>query len=328
MRAFAIDAEAAEPAHRPLATLREITEAYAAGRVLWILLREQTDEASAFLEKTLGVHPLTIEDVWGDRELPKVEEYPGYLQILVHTVKVPAGKHPAHAELLELDILVGERFLVTHATDEALTAPVEALLARNPRSLSRGPAFVAHALLDHLVDEFVPLLDAHDEVINSLESRIMAHAGTPEGRGLLSQILQLKRALQRLRRTTIYQRETLLRLSRAEFRKLPPESQPFFRDVYDHFARVTDLVDSYRELLTSLLEAYLSVQSNRMNEVMKALTLISTIMLPLTFIAGVYGMNFQVMPELSWRYGYPWALGIMALVTALIVTVFRRKKWV
>jgi magnesium transporter len=328
VRAFVIDADAQDPARRPLAALGEIARAYAEGHTIWLLLREKTEDASRFLEEALGVHPLTVEDVWGDRELPKAEEFPGYLQILVHTVKVPPGKRPAHAELLELDILVGDRFVVTHATDEVLTAPVEALLERNPRALCRGPAFVAHALLDHLVDEFVPLLDGYDETINTLEARIIAHAGTPEGRALLSQILHLKRGLQRLRRTTTYQRETLLRLSRGEFEKLPPETQPFFRDVYDHFARVTDLVDSYRELLTSLLEAYLSVQSNRMNEVMKALTLISTIMLPITFIAGVYGMNFEVMPELTWRLGYPWALGLMAVVTALIVTLFRRKKWV
>ena len=119
-------------------------------------------------------------------------------------------------------------------------------------------------------------------------------------------ILKVKRSLQLLRRTTIYQREILLRLARADFDEIPRELVPFFRDVYDHYARVTELVDSYRELVTSLLEAHLSLQSNRMNVVMKRLTVISTVMLPLTVIAGVYGMNFEHMPELKWSTATRW----------------------
>ena len=141
-------------------------------------------------------------------------------------------------------------------------------------------------------------------------------------------ILHVKRSLQVLRRTTIYQREILLRLARADFDEIPRELVPFFRDVYDHYARVTELVDSYRELVTSLLEAHLSLQSNRMNVVMKRLTVISTVMLPLTVIAGIYGMNFEHMPELKWLYGYPMALGLMAVVGGSIIAWFKVKKWV
>ena len=115
--------------------------------------------------------------------------------------------------------------------------------------------------------------------------------------------------------------------ARAEFDEIPRELVPFFRDVYDHFARVTELVDSYRELVTSLLEAHLSLQSNRMNEVMKRLTIISTIMLPLSLVAGIYGMNFKHMPELEWVYGYPAALTLMACIAAGILVWFRTKKW-
>jgi magnesium transporter len=119
----------------------------------------------------------------------------------------------------------------------------------------------------------------------------------------------------------------LLRLARAEFDEIPRELVPFYRDVFDHFARVTELVDSYRELVTSLLEAQFSMQSNRMNEIMKRLTIISTIMLPLSLIAGIYGMNFKHMPELEWLYGYPYALGLMLLVATGILAFFTKKRW-
>ena len=127
---------------------------------------------------------------------------------------------------------------------------------------------------------------------------------------------------------SIREREILMRLARGEFDVVPPEALPYFRDVYDHLVRVADLAESYRDLVTGALDAYLSAQSNRMNEIMKTLTLMSTVMLPLTFIAGVYGMNYENMPELKWRYGYPFALGLMAAVGVAIVVWFRRRKWV
>ena len=126
---------------------------------------------------------------------------------------------------------------------------------------------------------------------------------------------------------SIHQREILLRLSRGEIDEIPADALPFYRDVYDHFLRINDIAESYRDLVTSALEAYLSVQSNRMNEIMKTLTLMSTVMLPLTFIAGVYGMNFKHMPELDWIWGYPMALGVMAAVAGGILWWFRRRGW-
>ena len=127
---------------------------------------------------------------------------------------------------------------------------------------------------------------------------------------------------------SVPQREILLRMSRGDFDEIPAEALPFYRNVSDHFLRTVDATDGYRELVSSALDAYLSVQSNRMNEVMKALTLMSTVMLPLTFIAGVYGMNFKNMPELDWIWGYPSALGLMGLVVTGIVLWFRRRGWI
>jgi magnesium transporter len=139
--------------------------------------------------------------------------------------------------------------------------------------------------------------------------------------------MRIKRSLQMLRRVTIYQREILLRIVRAEFDEIPAELTPFYRDIYDHMARVTELVDSYRELTAGLLEAHFSIQSQQMNEIMKRLTLISKIMLPLTLIAGIYGMNFEHMPELKWADGYYFALGLMGVVAVGIIFYFKRKRW-
>jgi len=172
------------------------------------------------------------------------------------------------------------------------------------------------------------VIDQLDTEIEQLENDVLDRAGTRSGRTVLMQILAFKRRLQELRRMSIHQREILLRLSRGEFDELPPETLPFYRDVYDHFLRINDIAEGYRDLVSSSLDAYLSVQSNRMNEIMKTLTLMSTVMLPLTFIVGLYGMNFKHMPELEWVWGYPAAIGLMVLVVAGIVLWFRHRGWI
>ena len=330
MKALVLDGDRAKQVD-DLAALRT---ALSSGVPFWLELDERTSEIDEFLEQTLKIHPLSIEDVWADVGLPKVEDFGEYVQIIVHGVReADRGSKELPLALSELDVLIGKNFLVTHAHDEKVCAvqPVYAEILRNARLLKKGPAFVAHALMDRLVDEYLPLVDRFDEQIEHIETKILsasAHAEAMKSdRAIIPRILRVKRSLQLLRRTTIYQREILLRLARAEFDEIPRELVPFYRDIYDHFARVTELVDSYRELVTSLLEAHLSLQSNRMNEVMKRLTIISTIMLPLSLVAGIYGMNFKHMPELEWLYGYPSALTLMACIAGGILIWFRTKKW-
>ncbi|RYZ63764.1 MAG: magnesium/cobalt transporter CorA, partial [Proteobacteria bacterium] len=280
----------------------------------------------ALLESTFGLHPLVIEDIWGDRSLPKIEDFDGYLYVLVHGVASTARFD--ELRLLELDIVFGKNFVITYHQGSRSIAAVKDELSRSPRMLKKGPVWVVHALLDHLVDHYMPVIEAMDDAIAKLEDDVVEHAGTPQGKPVMARIFQLKKSLHAIRRVSMLQREILLRLSRGEFDEIPAEAVPFFRDVYDHFASVTNLTESYRELVSGALEAFLSVQSNRMNEVMKTLTLMSTVMLPLTFIAGVYGMNFNHMPELGWVYGYPFALALMGLVAAGILAFFRRKRWI
>ena len=326
MKALILDGETV----RSTSVYPDVVAAHAEGKTFWIELDERCDQGTAFMAETLKIHPLAIEDVWNDVSLPKVEDFEDYIQIVINGIREDDRKSSeVPIELAELDILIGKNWVLTHAHDERACAitPVQIEVQRNVRLLKKGPAWVAHAIMDRMVDEYVPLIDRFDEQIEAIETSILEGTARSD-REVIPRIIRIKRSLQMLRRTTIYQREILLRLARAEFDEIPREMVPFYRDVYDHFARVTELVDSYRELVTSLLEAQFSMQSNRMNEIMKRLTIISTIMLPLSLIAGIYGMNFKHMPELEWVYGYPAALGLMATVAGGILIFFRKKRWI
>jgi magnesium transporter len=302
----------------------EIRDALDGKKPVWVELEKRDEHCDTLLARDLHLHPLTVEDIWTDQTAPKLEEYESYLYVIVHSVR---GTRGASFELAELDLVMGQTYVITYDPNDVV-AGVRAELERSPKLLARGPAWLAHAILDHAVDNYMPVVDGLDAQIEDLENEVLAKAGTRLGPPILRKILQFKRMLLELRRAGIHQREIFLRLSRGEFEEIPAEVVPFYRDVYDHFLRITDLVESYRDLVTSALDAYLSVQSNRMNDIMKTLTLISTVMLPITFIAGVYGMNFKYMPELDAVWGYPAALATMAMVVALCLFVFWRKGWI
>jgi magnesium transporter len=303
---------------------QEIRAALEAGTPIWVELERQDHDCDKLLAETLHLHPLTIEDIWAERSAPKLEDYGSYLYIIIHGIRT--AKRDAF-DLVELDIVLGKTFVITHDPN-GLVDDVRAELERTPRLLAKGPAWLAHAILDHAVDKYMPVIDDLDGEIEELENQVLRYAGTKQGPPILRRILKFKRVLLELRRMSIHQREILLRLARGELPEIPADATPFFRDVYDHFLRVNDLVESYRDLVTSALEAYLSVQSNRMNDIMKTLTLIATVMLPITFIAGVYGMNFDHMPELHTTWGYPAALGLMLVVAVGCLWWFRRKGWI
>ncbi len=291
--------------------------------VVWIIANDHDAVDVAIMRDVLQLHSLTIEDIVSDLPLPKIEDFGTYLYVAAHGVDQSASE-PDSVDTVELDIVIGARFVFTHQTRpmRSVTA-VRAELERGCHLFERGAAWIVHALLDHLIDHYLPLMDAFDDAVDAVETEAVNNPT----REVLQRIFALKRSLMKLRRVAVHQREILLRLSRDEFSLLPPPLLPFFRDVFDHFTRVADLCDSYRELVSGALEAYLTTTSNKMNEIMKVLTAIATIMLPLSFIAGVYGMNFELMPELKWRYGYPFALALMAVVAVSFVTYFRRRRW-
>ena len=329
LRALVLDAEGGPVIETT--DVEIIAAAHRGGKRFWVELDDRLPPGDKLLLEVLHIHPLAVEDVWNDLGIPKVEDFGEYVQLVMHGVREEdVGGEDIPFALTELDVLIGRNFLVTHAKDERVCAiaPVLAEVGRNAKLLKKGPAWVAHAVLDRMVDEYLPVVNRFEEKIEGIEADILEGKTRDSEHAVMRQILDVKRSLQMLRRTTISQREILSRLARAEFDEIPREAMPFYRDVYDHFARVTELVDTYRELTTGLLEAHFSIQSQQMNEIMKRLTLISTIMLPLSLVAGIYGMNFKkVFPELDWEYGYFYALGLMATIAAGIVLYFRKKKW-
>jgi magnesium transporter len=199
-------------------------------------------------------------------------------------------------------------------------------LRTTPVACQKGSPFLLHQILDHVVDYYSPVLDDFDDRIDRLEDDIFT-LRRPNNQ-ILAEIMDLKRSVLRLRRISGKQMDILHRMSRGEFSLVPEEMRPFYRDVYDHLVRVVDLAESYRDLITGSLDAYLSVVSNRLNEIMKVLTIFSAIMLPLTFIAGIYGMNFENMPELRSRYGYFTVLALMILIALGMLFFFRLRGWI
>lgn len=295
------------------------------GAVIWVDMEQPTEVDERVLLDVFKFHPLTVEDCRENRHYPKVEEFPGYIYFIVHGVR--ADTSPDRFNTIELDGFLGKNYVITYHHDFFRSiANVKQLLRTSPIACQRGPAFLLHQILDQIVDYYSPVLDDFDTRIDELEHEIF-DLRQPNN-AILGEIMDLKRSVLRLRRISNKQMDILLRMSRGEFHALIPEDmRPFYRDIHDHIVRVTDLADSYRDLISGSLEAYLSVVSNRMNEIMKVLTIFSAIMLPLTFIAGVYGMNFDNMPELHSRYGYFAALIVMGVVAVGMLIFFWRRGW-
>ena len=288
--------------------------------VVWLDL-EGEDEASArALLAPLGIHPVALDDVVAHINRPKVDDYGDYLYIAVHSARWEADELPT---LRELDLLVGERFIVTyHDAPTRSVSAARAVLPRRCELLARGPAHLLHFILDVLVDHYMPITERVAADIDDLEERLFGKGDEPMDEG----ILKLKRGLSAVRRIVGPQRDTVLALTRDEFRAIPAEMRPYLRDVYDRLARVSDLLDSFRDEAATLLELHVTIVSNRLNQVIKVLTVIATIMLPLTVITGYYGVNFR-MPEYAWSWGWLYALCLLVATAVGTWWYLKRRHW-
>ena len=293
--------------------------------VIWVDMEAPTEADEQVLLNTFHFHPLTVEDCRENRHYPKVEEFDSYIYFIIHGVR--ADISPERFNTIELDGFLGPNYVITYHHDMFRSINnVKQLLRTTPIACQRGPAFLLHQILDQVVDFYSPVLDDFDDRIDRLEDDIFT-LKRPNNQ-ILSEVMDLKRSVLRLRRISGKQMDILHRMSRGEFSLIPEDMRPFYRDVYDHLVRVVDLAESYRDLISGSLEAYLSVVSNRLNEIMKVLTIFSAVMLPLTFIAGVYGMNFDNMPELHSRYGYYSVWAFMFIVAVAMLMFFRRRGWI
>ena len=324
------------------------TAAEVAGEaMIWIDLDNPTPEEEVrVLEKFLPIHPLTYSDVTKPRRdptdgahLPKVEEFPGYLFVVVNPlppsvaeptaktmVKIPREtRRQQRANRPQLSAVITHNVLITHHYEPLRSiAAARDYTTRHGDCTSRGPDYIFHLILDEMVDEYAPVVDRIAERLDKLET-VMFRSPTP---AVLAQLLRLKRKVSYLRKTLILEREVLARLIRGEFALIEPVEIAYYRNVYDHLVRYADLTESAREMVSDLMQTHLAAASNRLNEVMKALTVISLIGAVCTLIAGIYGMNFEHMPELKWAYGYPFALSLMAATVVVSLAAFRWKKWI
>jgi magnesium transporter len=293
--------------------------------VFWADIEAPTAADDQVLLDDFHFHPLTVEDCRANRHHPKVEEFPDYIYFIVHAVRTDSS--PERFNTVELDGFLGSNFVLTYHHDKfASIDKVKQNIRSSPVACQRGAPFLLHSIIDSIVDDYLPVMDDFDERINQLEDNIFTlHRASEE---ILGEILGLKRSVLRLRRISSKQLEVLYRMSHGQFQFISGPVLPFYRDIYDHLVRVADLAESYRDLISGSLEAYLSVVSNRLNEIMKVLTIFSAIMLPLTFIAGVYGMNFENMPELHSRYGYYTVWVIMIFVALGMLGLFWRRGWI
>jgi magnesium transporter len=281
----------------------------------------------AMLEKIgecFGLHRLVIEDLMSVVQRPKVEDYGGYLFVVLKMLTYDDTSGRIVPE--QVSLIVGENFLLSF--QEGIKGDVFPLIRDRLRSgrgkvRKMGVDYLAYSLLDALVDGYFVILEKLGERIDLLEEGLI----TRPGRHIVEQLYQLKRELLFLHKAVWPLREVVSALVRRESPLIRESTTPYLRDVYDHVVQAIDSVEIYRDMLSTMLDLYLSSVSNRMNEIMKVLTIIATIFMPLTFLAGVYGMNFKHMPELEWKYGYFFAWAIMIALGIGMGFYFKRKKW-
>jgi len=271
-----------------------------------------------------GIHPLVQEDIANTSQRPKMEEFEDHLFVSLKMIYEDTASKELTFE--HVSLIIGHRYVISfQETPGDVFDPVrERLRATHGRIRKLGADYLGYALLDVIVDHYFVVLEQFGSRSEELEEDILDNPTVATQK----QINALRRSLIHMRRSVWPVREILGRLERLESPLVDPSTHPFLRDAYDHAVQVVDIVESLRDLVSGLTDLYMTVLSNRMNEIMKVLTIIGTIFIPLTFVAGVYGMNFEYMPELGYRYGYPIAWGVMLAVAALLLVFFRRRDWI
>jgi magnesium transporter len=289
--------------------------------LVWLDIEDPTEEKLAVLAKEFGFHELAIEDSLHPHQRPKIEQFDTYFFLIAYGMTIAGGRLAKH----ELAVFVGRNYLVTVRKEPALDLdPVVKRWEANSELTAEGGGYLLYVLLDEIVDGYFTALDHYEDRTEEVEDSVFGESAERE---VQSEIFELKKDLMWFRRVIAPLREVLDVMQRRTVDVVTPALEPYYRDVYDHVLRATDFVDSLRDILSSVLEASLAVISNRLNEVMKSLTSWAAIILVPTLIAGIYGMNFQHMPELNWLFGYPFALALMLVSGVVLYRAFKRRGW-
>jgi magnesium transporter len=294
------------------------------GVLLWVDLAAPSIPESLILSDTFGFHPLAVEDAMSVLQYPKIEPYDGYLYAVLHGIDFRKGEHGFATH--DVDFFLGNNFLVT--VHDGYSRSIETLRSHCPRNatmMSEGPVALFHRIIDAMIDHYRPEVEKLESTLDELEDAIFE---TP-GEDLMRQILSRKRDVSSLRRIATPQRDVIGRLARREFVDISSEMAIRFRDVHDHLVRLNDEAYAFQDRITGILDAHLSNVNNRLNQVMKVLTVLTTVFMPLTLLSGLWGMNiglphFPGGPELQ----FWWLFGIMVAVVTFMLVLFRRNRWI
>lgn len=289
--------------------------------LIWIDLTSPTEEEAIFLRDLAGMHPLAVEDCMRGRQRPKLDRYPGYFFIVFYSARINPTR--ARMALNEIHIFLGTGFLITvHSQPIAEVDSVFASLRQTAPRWSQTAA-AAHALLDTLVDNYFPLIEYFSSKIEHFEDQIFMEMPDIS----MQRVSRVRQELIHFRRILAPERDVLSSLVRRDLPFVSPELVPYFQDVHDHVLRATEEVDAFRDLLAGLMDIQTSNTAKQLNQTMRTLTVWSIILMSMTLVAGIYGMNFVHMPELNWPLGYYVSLAVMVAIGGILLAVFKRRHW-
>ncbi|MDD4894063.1 MAG: magnesium/cobalt transporter CorA [Candidatus Omnitrophica bacterium] len=292
--------------------------------LLWIDMWDIDDGDIDLLTEVFNLHSLTIEDFIMPNIRSKVENFKDYLFLILFAMD-SADKTKGKINTSELDCCLGNNFLITtHNNGINVLSTIKERVRRESPIMKNSSDFLLYSILDYLVDSYLPIISEFDAMVDEMSDELFKDPSNET----LKKIYLLKNEIMYLRRTVGPQADIMSLIARGEFSQILPSNTVYFRNLYDNLVRLNDIVGTSRDVVTGAMEAYVSVVSNRLNEVMKTLTIITTTMMPLTLIASIYGMNFKYMPELSHKFGYPMVISFMLIIMVFMVIFFKRKRWI
>jgi magnesium transporter len=310
---------------RTIKNIEELLPYRSTDTVTWVIVDGLKDVSIIdAIGQHFDIHALILEDILNTHQRPKFEEFDDYLYIVIKALAMAGNEF--NVEYEQVSLLLLDKFVFTFKEKpDAIFDPLFSRL-NNEKSHIRnlGSDYLAYIVMDTIVDEYFALQDSFDELIENIEDELLTNPSAKT----LNTIQKIKRELIFLRRSVSPLRELLASIQRSESPLLNEKTKRYFRDIYDHVIRVNEAIESYRDLIAGMLDIYLSSVSNKMNETMKILTVFASIFIPLTFIAGVYGMNFEYMPELKWKWGYPALWFVFIGVSIFLLRFFKKKKWI
>ncbi len=319
-----IDYNKEEIEERQVLSIDEIAQYKDTASVTWVIVEGLAEVA--IVEKIgnmFGIHPLVLEDILHTHQRPKFEEYDDYLYIVLKCLVSKEENFSVNYEQISLLVMRDFVFMFKEKSDDLLVPVLQHIRNAQGRIRNQGADYLMYMILDTIVDQNFILLDRLDDSVTSLEDRVYSDAD----RNILYAIQKLKREVISIRRNISPIREMLAGVLRSDSTLIKESTHIYLQDVSDHTIHIIESIESYRDILSGLMEIYMSNVSNKMNEVMKVLTIFASIFIPLTFLTGVYGMNFEYMPELSWKWAYPSLWTVFVIITVVSLLYFKRKRW-